>query len=163
MSSCFDYVMEENILVTLQGLPYQNGESDKTSCLNISQVLHDYLVPVQIVSYVFVNPSETGLAHGINTAGIVSCAVHVTANFMAYKGGVFQDTTCSETPNHAINIVGYGCTFFYKPLRRCFGQRYWILRNSWGPTWGESGYMRIIRGGTKTCGLYSICSYVTVS
>ena len=75
--------------------------------------------------------------------GIVDAAVEATSAFQAYDEGVYEDssTDCPEgaytATNHAIALVGWdddppegggGC---------------WILRNSWSPSWGEDGYMRI--------------------
>jgi len=57
--------------------------------------------------------------------------------FQFYTGGVFDNTGCGSTVDHGVVIVGYGTAS---------GKNYWIVRNSWGPTWGESGYIRIVRG-----------------
>jgi len=79
----------------------------------------------------------------IITYGVVDAAVYVTTSFQNYTGGVFSDsyTTCNTNPcynattNHAIALVGWGTD----PVEG----DYWILRNSWGSSWGESGYMRL--------------------
>ena len=81
----------------------------------------------------------------IMTYGVVDAAVYVEAAFQAYSGGVYEDTntSCSDSPcyytttNHAISLVGWDDT----PPEG--GGGVWILRNSWGDTWGEGGYMRI--------------------
>jgi len=75
------------------------------------------------------------------TYGVIDAAVYVTTDFQTYAGGIFNDsqTTCPfayyTTTNHAIALVGWG-------YNESYGD-YWILRNSWGDTWGENGYMRI--------------------
>jgi chitodextrinase/C1A family cysteine protease len=79
----------------------------------------------------------------IMTYGVVDAAVYVSTSFQNYTGGIFTDsyTTCSTSPcyntptNHAIALVGWGTD--------ATTGDYWILRNSWGSSWGESGYMRI--------------------
>jgi C1A family cysteine protease len=53
--------------------------------------------------------------------------------FQTYKSGLFNGA-CS-TINHAVVLVGYGVSGAYK---------YWLIRNSWGTTWGENGYIRVI-------------------
>ncbi|HAF30325.1 MAG TPA: hypothetical protein DCG75_14885, partial [Bacteroidales bacterium] len=77
----------------------------------------------------------------IMTYGVVDAAVYVTTSFSNYSGGVWSDSnnSCSNgaytTTNHAISLVGWGNDATYGD--------YWILRNSWGSSWGEGGYMRI--------------------
>ena len=73
--------------------------------------------------------------------GVLDVAVYATDAFLNYSGGIFQDklTSCPSgaytTTNHAVSLVGWG----NDPE---IGD-YWILRNSWGSSWGEDGYMRI--------------------
>ena len=58
--------------------------------------------------------------------------------FVAYTGGIFSGKHRGPV-NHAVLVVGYGTD-------SGTGMPYWVLRNSWGPSWGENGYMRIKRG-----------------
>ena len=77
--------------------------------------------------------------------GVIDAAVYAGGAFSAYSGGIYQDsnTTCSSNPcyytptNHIIALVGWDDN----PPEG--GSGCWILRNSWGTSWGESGYMRI--------------------
>ena len=86
---------------------------------------------------------EDAIKTAIMTYGTVDAAVYVTTDFQNYSGGVFSDnsTSCTGSPcynsqiNHAISLVGWG--------HDATKGDYWILRNSWGNTWGENGYMRI--------------------
>ncbi|MBF0225970.1 MAG: hypothetical protein HQK76_10985 [Desulfobacterales bacterium] len=82
------------------------------------------------------------IKQAIMTYGVVDAAVYVTDAFSSYSSGIFNDTStsCSSNPcyytatNHAIALVGWDDNN---------GNGYWILRNSWGASWGENGYMRI--------------------
>ncbi len=84
-------------------------------------------------------PSTDAIKNAIYTYGPVAAAVCVGSAFQAYSGGVFQTSECTSV-NHAIVLVGWDDS-----------QGYWILRNSWGSSWGESGYMRI-KYGTSAVG-----------
>jgi len=90
-------------------------------------------------------PSAETIQQAILDHGPVAAAVCVGPVFRSYSGGLFatdESAACSGGINHAITLVGWG---------EQNGQRYWILRNSWGPGWGEDGYMNI-RWGTSNVG-----------
>lgn len=59
-----------------------------------------------------------------------------------------------EITNHAVVVVGYG-------VDEASGMKYWIVKNSWGTSWGEDGYFRI-RRGTNELSIESIAVGVTV-
>lgn len=82
-------------------------------------------------------PPTEDIKHAIYEYGPVSAAVCVNDPFRYYPGGVFQGPECTIV-NHAIVLVGWDDI-----------QGAWILRNSWGPGWGEDGYMRIGYGVSK--------------
>ncbi|KAI4978875.1 hypothetical protein ZWY2020_015628 [Hordeum vulgare] len=80
-----------------------------------------------------------------------------TKTFRRYGGGVFVGP-CGINGTHAMTVVGYGTTDETKPID------YWIVKNSWGPKWGENGYIRLARGvdgRTKEgiCGILMEASY----
>lgn len=72
--------------------------------------------------------------------------VAAASRWSFYGGGVFSG--CSYTSNidinHAIQVVGWGGSG---------SDAYWIVRNSWGAFWGESGYIRMAREATMQCGM----------
>jgi len=78
----------------------------------------------------------------------VSVAIEADkAVFQSYKGGIITSTACGTTLDHGVLVVGYGTES---------GTDYWTLKNSWGTTWGEKGYFRILRSdaaGKGICGL----------
>ena len=59
-----------------------------------------------------------------------------------------------QITSHVVLIVGYG-------IDEPTGEKYWIVKNSWGEDWGEEGYFRI-RRGTDECGIESMAVYVNV-
>ncbi|KPP59924.1 dipeptidyl peptidase 1-like, partial [Scleropages formosus] len=86
--------------------------------------------------------------------GPLGVAFEVYRDFLNYKGGIYHHTGVTgsfnpfELTNHAVLLVGYG---------KCqkTGQKYWIVKNSWGTGWGEDGYFRIRRGSDE-CAIESI-------
>lgn len=82
------------------------------------------------------------LANGLSGRPI-SVAVDAT-NWSTYKSGVFSN--CKTALNHGVLLVG-------------LTDQYWHVKNSWGTTWGESGYVRLARG--NTCGICNSASYPT--
>lgn len=69
------------------------------------------------------------------------------SDFQFYSEGVFTGE-CGKELDHGVAIVGYGTTVD--------GTKYWIVRNSWGPEWGEKGYIRMQRGISDRRGLCGI-------
>ena len=82
-------------------------------------------------------PSVDSMKQAIIDYGPISVAVAVNSAFHDYPGGVFSGPTSSNI-NHAIALVGWDDTQGSNGV--------WFLRNSWGPGWGENGYMRIEYG-----------------
>jgi cathepsin B len=77
------------------------------------------------------------------TKGPVTAAYTVYEDFLAYKSGVYQHLSGSELGGHAVEIIGYGTEN---------GVKYWTVRNSWNPSWGDGGYFKILRGSDE-CGI----------
>jgi C1A family cysteine protease len=103
--------------------------------------------PYKINSFTYIAssgvPSVAAIKQAIYNHGPVSIAVCVGSAFQSYRSGIFNaNETCSGTVNHAVTLVGWN-----DDLGTDNG--YWILKNSWGTGWGESGYMRIRYGISK--------------
>ena len=64
---------------------------------------------------------------------------------MHYSGGVITDESCGHDVNHAALVVGYGAEN---------GLEYFLVKNSWGETWGDHGYVKIgVQAGEGVCGI----------
>jgi cathepsin X len=66
-----------------------------------------------------------------------------------YTGGIYHDLTGDQSIVHDISVVGFGVED---------GVKYWTVRNSWGTSWGDSGFFRVIRG-INNIAIESDCAY----
>lgn len=80
---------------------------------------------------------ENDLAAKIEKYGPASVCVDASsASFQLYTSGIYDEPSCSiDNINHAVGCVGFGIED---------GTKYWIVRNQWGTSWGEKGYIRMI-------------------
>lgn len=93
-------------------------------------------------------PAVADLKRAIVEFGPISVGLNATMSLQMYSGGIFSKcvpTTVNDL-NHAVNIVGWDDA-----------GGYWIMRNSWGSSWGDKGYMKIKYGCN---GIGSAASYV---
>jgi len=80
----------------------------------------------------------TALLNAIATIGPIAISVEADT-WSFYGGGIFPASSCNQKNtdiDHAVQLVGYGTDN---------GKDYWLVRNSWGATWGEKGYIRVER------------------
>jgi cathepsin L len=80
------------------------------------------------------------------TQGPVSVAVMANNAWMTYTSGIMMSSQCGTSLNHGVTAVGYTSDA-------------WIVRNSWGSSWGENGYIRLQKqGNISTCGVCNMAS-----
>jgi len=88
-----------------------------------------------------VNGTDVDMIAALNEIGPLSVGVDATL-WQFYIGGIFS-VICGKTLNHGVLLAGYGVHG---------SKEYWLIKNSWGPSWGEKGYLRLIREKDK-CGV----------
>lgn len=147
MENAYEFIKENGGVTTEQIYPYfaQDGRCD-TSKRNSPIVKIDGFetVPANDESALLKAVANQPVSIAIDASG---------PNFQFYSEGVFNGY-CGTELNHGVAIVGYGTTQE--------GIDYWIVRNSWGPQWGEQGYVRMQRGINEPeglCGLAMEASY----
>ncbi|KAK9917802.1 hypothetical protein WJX75_008442 [Coccomyxa subellipsoidea] len=133
-----DYIIDNGGIDTEEEYPYlahddkcirkKEGLSPKESALD--GFAH---VPVQ---------NETALAQAVSQhpVAVAVCCGDYIDNWHAYTGGIFNipgTGGCADPLDHAVVVVGYGTTKE--------GEDYWIIKNSWGETWGEKGFFKVAR------------------
>lgn len=150
MDQAFKYVKENKGIDTEDTYPYE-GEDDKCRYNPKNKGADDTgFVDVQA-------GSEEALMKAIATVGPVSVAIDAShESFQFYSQGVYDEPECNpQNLDHGVLAVGYGTD-------EKTGLDYWLVKNSWGTTWGDKGYVRMSRNKNNQCGIASSASYPLV-
>jgi C1A family cysteine protease len=145
MDQAFTY-LETNALDTEASYPYlaKDGTCHSTTGSAVTKVtgFHDVTPnsPAALLAAIQLQP--------------VSVAVDANIVWQLYSGGIVK-ANCGANLDHGVLLVGYGTA--------TDGTDYWIVKNSWGPNWGEQGYIRLkrdaVEGKPGLCGIQSDASY----
>ncbi|KAL9392378.1 hypothetical protein Peur_016301 [Populus x canadensis] len=149
MDTAFRYIIRNGGLTSEDNYPYQGVDGTCNSEEAAS-------TEAQITGYEDVpKNNENALLQAVAKQP-VSVAVDGGGNdFRFYKSGVFEGD-CGTDLNHAVTAIGYGTD--------SDGTDYWLVKNSWGTSWGDSGYMKMRRGigsSEGLCGVAMDASYPT--
>ena len=100
---------------------------------------------------------ESALEDAVATIGPISVAMDAhLPSFRLYKQGIYHDRMCSTTKlDHGVLAVGY----HNEPADVKSKGNYWIVRNSWGTTWGNAGYFWLAKDKHNACGIATFASY----
>jgi len=148
MDNAFQYIKQVGGLETEADYPYY--AEDRTCEFEKSRVA------ASLTGYVDVTRGdEEALKQAVATVGPVSVAIDAShGSFQSYRSGVYYEASCSSTQlDHGVLAVGYGTED---------GRDYWLVKNSWAASWGEEGYIKMIRNQNNNCGIASMASYPTV-
>ncbi|KAL3886609.1 hypothetical protein ACJMK2_026593 [Sinanodonta woodiana] len=148
MDQAFDYVIENKGIDTEESYPYTakdgvckfkkaNIGATEVSCMDIE------------------HGSESDLQMAVATVGPISVGIDAShLSFQLYKSGIYVESACSSVNlDHGVLVVGYGDN-------GCDG--YWLVKNSWGTSWGMQGYIMMIRNNDNMCGIATQASFPTV-
>ncbi|GMN55744.1 hypothetical protein TIFTF001_024860 [Ficus carica] len=149
MNSAFEYTLKAGGLMREKDYPYTS--TDRGTCK-----FDKKKIAAKVANFSVVSLDEEQIAANLVKNGPL--AVAINAVFMqTYVGGVSCPYICSKRLDHGVLLVGYG-EAGYAPVRMK-EKPYWIIKNSWGENWGESGYYKICRG-RNVCGVDSMVSTV---
>ncbi|XP_030043739.1 cathepsin K [Microcaecilia unicolor] len=96
--------------------------------------------------------NEKALKRAVARVGPVAIGIDASLpSFHFYSKGVYYDSNCNaEDINHAVLVVGYG---------QRMGTKHWIVKNSWGESWGNKGYVLMARNKDNACGIANLASF----
>jgi len=111
---------------------------------------------VSVLSYADVAVNSSSALKNAIATGPVSVAIEAdTTVFQSYTGGIITSSKCGTTLDHGVLAVGFGVEN---------GTEYIIVKNSWGASWGENGYVRIgVADGAGICGINQSASIPTTN
>ncbi|KAM0048910.1 putative fruit bromelain [Helianthus debilis subsp. tardiflorus] len=149
MDDAFKFIIQNKGLTTETNYPYEGIDG---TCSTTKESSH----AATITGYEDVpTNSEAALLKAVAMQP-VSVAIDASgSDFQSYTSGVFTGE-CGTQLDHGVTVVGYGTTDD--------GTKFWLVKNSWGTTWGEEGYIRMQRDVASEnglCGIAMMASYPT--
>jgi len=149
MDNAYQYIQENHGIDTESSYPYEGRDDTCRYKKDESGAVDKGFVDIP-------SGSEEQLMHAVATIGPVSVAIDASKeSYQFYASGVYYEPDCdSESLDHAVLVVGYGTTEQ--------GENYWLVKNSWGTTWGEQGYIKMARNKGNHCGIATSASYPLV-
>jgi cathepsin L len=148
MDQAFTYIIKNNGLDTEASYPYTAMDGKcKFEASTVGATVSSFKD--------IIKGSESDLQNAVATVGPVSVAIDASLpSFQMYHTGVYDPPLCSPTQlDHGVLAVGYGTLD---------GKDYWIVKNSWGVTWGQKGYILMARNANNKCGIATSASYPIV-
>jgi len=144
MDSAFDYIISNQGIDTESSYKYTARDgSCKFNKANIGSTMSSYK-DIQ-------SKSEPSLQSAIVQQPVSVAIDAAHSSFQFYSSGVYYEKACSQTSlDHGVLAVGYGTQS---------GSDYYIVKNSWGTSWGNQGYILMSRNKNNNCGIATMSSY----
>lgn len=153
MNNVINYVMSAGGLSLETDYPYKGvGGTCKFS--------ENSKIAASVASYEVVGNNELQIAANLLKYGPLAVAINA-AWMQTYVKGVSCPITCNKRAlDHGVLLVGFGPEDY--SIARLKKKPYWIIKNSWGPNWGEKGYYRVC-SGQSMCGVNTMVSSVVAT
>jgi len=123
--TAYEYVKGAGGIEKNSDYPYTSGGGSTGSCKFQSSK-----IAVTISGYHSVSRGESALKNALNDGPASLCLA--ASSWQSYRGGILE--RCDNQVDHCVQGTGYS------------GSSYWRIRNSWGTSWGESGFIRLAQG-----------------
>lgn len=149
MDKAFQYIINNKGVDTEASYPYR-AQTEKVCRFNRATV------GATMTKFVDIPINEMALAEACEKVGPISVAIDAGwITFRFYRSGVYYEPRCFTTKlNHGVLLVGYGT--------EDTGEPFYLVKNSWGPSWGLQGYVKMARNRNNNCGIASVASYPVV-
>lgn len=146
MDQAFAWIKKNGGICSEKAYPYTASTGTRGSCKKSCKPI----AGTAVTSHKDVSKSDKSMMSALNK-GPVSVAIEADKSvFQLYKTGVLKNTACGTKLDHGVLAVGYGADG---------GDNYYKVKNSWGSTWGEKGFIRMERGTAAgpngMCGILS--------
>jgi KDEL-tailed cysteine endopeptidase len=150
MDNAFDFVKSNGGLTTEDAYPYTSGTTGASgSCVKTGYTNNANVAPK---SYTDVEAGSVSALMSALNQQPVSIAIQANQlSFQHYSSGVLTGR-CGQNLDHGVLAVGYGTD-------AATGVDYWKVKNSWGDSWGEAGFIRIERSDADLCGVLDAASF----
>ncbi|KAJ1427520.1 Peptidase C1A, papain C-terminal [Sesbania bispinosa] len=148
VNKAFNFIIQNNGIASESDYPYQGSDG---TCRN------GMAAAAKITSYVNVPANDEQQLLQAVAQQPVAVGITLSNDFQSYAGGIFRGTCGTTNFDHYVTAVGYGTSED--------GTKYWLVKNSWGTSWGEGGYMRLLRESGQPeglCGIAMHASYPTI-
>lgn len=142
LQQAYKYVKKNGGINTAKSYPYEESSGDCRYNPDDTNV--------QISGFKRIRKGdEDKLKEALATIGPISVSIDASSsNFDFYHKGIYNDPHCksaSKSLDHSVLLVGYGTSKS--------GEDYYILKNWYGPHWGEKGYFKMARNQNNHCGV----------
>jgi len=147
ITNAFQWVIDNGGICDWQEYQYtaQSGTCMSQNCTNVATVRGFQNVP---------EGDETSLMNAVWKQPVSAAVEADGQSFQFYQSGVLNDPTCGTQIDHGVTVIGWGTDATSK-------LDYWLVRNMWGASWGEQGYIRLVRG-KNMCGIAESATYPTL-
>uniref|UniRef100_A0A3B5LVD4 Cathepsin La n=1 Tax=Xiphophorus couchianus TaxID=32473 RepID=A0A3B5LVD4_9TELE len=148
MDRAFQYVLDNGGLDSESSYPYMGDMPCRYD--------PSYSV-ISLAGYAdVVSGSEVSLMEAVGSVGPVSVAIDAGhTSFQFYQSGIYSEPDCSSLDlDHGVLVVGYGTA-----QSLLSDANYWIVKNSWGSSWGDNGYIYMSKDNDNNCGIATAASY----